>query len=90
MLLPKVTNHIRLWDIEFAWYSLSATHIICLYEWEYSLEIYGFKFTWPCLITEISWTIWLIYYDKLWLHLSHKILFLVAPTALCKVQIRKP
>ena len=27
----KVMNQIVLWDAEFAWYSPSATHRICLY-----------------------------------------------------------
>ena len=40
-----------LWDVELTWYSLSATHQICLYE--YSLEIYGFKSIWLCPIVEI-------------------------------------
>ena len=31
----KVMNHTGLWDTNLAWYSLSTTHLICLYGLEY-------------------------------------------------------
>ena len=45
----KVMSHTRLWDAEFAWYSLRNTHEICFNDFEHSLRIYGFRSTWPCL-----------------------------------------
>ena len=38
----KVTNHARLWDALFTWYSKSATCQICLYGLEHNLGSYGF------------------------------------------------
>ena len=51
--IMKVTNHSKLWNIELTWYSLSATHWICLYGLEQGFRINSFRSTWPCLIIEI-------------------------------------
>ena len=49
----KVMNHTRLWNALLIWYSLSATHKICLYGLEYSLVIHSFRPTWPSLIIKV-------------------------------------
>ena len=41
----KVTNHNGLWDAKLAWYSLSATHHICLNGLEYGRGILSFRST---------------------------------------------
>ena len=46
----KVTNHTKLWDSKLAWYSLSATHQICLSGLKHSFIIHHFRPTWFCLI----------------------------------------
>ena len=48
----KVTNHNRQWDAELIWFSLSATHQICII---YDLE-HGFIITWPCLMVKVLTT----------------------------------
>ena len=49
--IMKVTN-----CSEYTWYSLNATHHICLYGLEHGLGTYGFRSTWPCLIIEVLGT----------------------------------
>ena len=48
----KMTNHIGLCDTELAWYSLNATHRICLYSLKNSIGIHSFKPTWHCLLVK--------------------------------------
>ena len=47
--LVKMKNSIRLWDAQFAWYSPSATHWICLNGLGNGLGIHGFRPSWPFL-----------------------------------------
>ena len=49
-----MTNHILLWNIELAWYSLSATHQICRYGLKCSLKIHGFRPVCTYLIVNFS------------------------------------
>ena len=51
--IMKVKNHIGLSDTDLAWYSLSATHQICLSSMEYWFRIDGFRTNWCCLIVEV-------------------------------------
>ena len=44
----------ELWGAKPSWYSLNATHMICLHGFEHSLGFRGFRFTWPCLIADLS------------------------------------
>ena len=43
VVVMKVMNHIWLWDVELAWYSLSATQRICLYSLEHDFSIHSFS-----------------------------------------------
>ena len=49
----KVTSYTGLWETEFAWYSPSATHQICLYGLEHGLGIHTFKPIWLCLSVKV-------------------------------------
>ena len=68
----NMTNHTGLWDAVLTWYSPSDTHWICLYSLENGLRIHVFSPTRPCqgscILSKISWTIWLLYCDRLHLH----------------------
>ena len=81
----KVTNHTGLWDAELAWYSMSDIHWICLYGLKYNLKIHGFRLTWHCLIVKISWTIWILHSDQLYLHILHNKHFYLLPW--CHAQV---
>ena len=70
----KVTNHTGLWNDMLAWYSLSATQQIYLYNLEHGLEINRFRLFQTYFLTlsdrqgswkprEISLTIFLLNYD---------------------------
>ena len=43
-------NYTGLWVVKLTRYSPSVMSQICFYGWEHSLEIHGFRSTWPCLI----------------------------------------
>ena len=49
----KGTNHTGLWDVKLSWYSLSATHQICLHGLRHSLRFPDFRSTWHCKIIEV-------------------------------------
>ena len=51
--IVKVMNQTGLWDVEFAWYSPSATHWICLYGMKYGPGVHTFRPTWPCPVIEV-------------------------------------
>ena len=46
-------NSTGLWNVELAWYSLSATHRICWYSSEHDYGIHSYRPTCPCLIIKV-------------------------------------
>ena len=97
MLLAKpknITNHTGLWDADLAWYSLYATHRICLHGLKHSQGIHRFKPTWLCLTdfrgscnpSKISSTNWLLYCGQPCLHNKY---FWLLPQRLGPVQIHE-
>ena len=72
----KVMNHTGLWDIELAWYSLNATCFpLWIGTWPQN-QPFKANLTLPdcqgsCNQKKFSWTIWLLYWDQLHLHLFH-------------------
>ena len=70
----KIMNHIGQWDDKLAWYSPSATHQICLYGSEHSLRIQS-----SCSPSKISWTIWSLYCNRLYLWYNKLFLYYQSP-----------
>ena len=73
----------------FAWYSSNDTGRICLSNQGFrnfltSPDCVGF-----CNLSEISWNIWLLYYDQMRLHLSHHECFCLLPWGYGRIPSRK-
>ena len=90
--IMKVTNHIGLWDVKIAWYSLNTSCWISLFSYKHGIGIDDFRPTWHRLIVEeISSPIWLLYYDQLCISMTRYDPFRIEGTTLqvhlCSIQI---